>query len=118
MTNDLTALSEAATKQAIALEAHVMDSWQLTLVFGTGDVARDQMRAFSDAYRAGDLVPNARLAAATARAEAAEAENARLREALKWYADRPCYLAEGVVNVCTYDDGERARQALGGEHER
>lgn len=53
-----------------------------------------------------------------ARAEAAEAENVRLREALKWYADNPCELADGVVNVCIYDDGERARQALGAEHER
>ena len=53
---DLAALSEAATKRAIALEVCAMDSWQLTLVFGTGDEARDAMRKWSNAYRSGDLV--------------------------------------------------------------
>jgi hypothetical protein len=35
-----------------------------------------------------------------------------MKEALDFYANTPCNLEFGVVNVCTYDDGDKARQAL------
>ena len=45
-----------------------------------------------------------------------EADNARLREALQFYANRPCNLEFGVVNKCPYDDGDHARAALEKPH--
>ena len=44
--------------------------------------------------------------------DAQAAENARLREALGFYANLPCRLEFGVVNECPYDDGDTARAAL------
>jgi hypothetical protein len=44
--------------------------------------------------------------------EVQAAENARLREALGFYANLPCRLEFGVVNECPYDDGDTARAAL------
>ena len=57
---------------------------------------------------------------------AAEAENVRLREALRWYADRTTYdligapresatMSNGDVVFTQADEGERARAALGEE---
>lgn len=43
--------------------------------------------------------------------EGLRAEVARLREALQFYANTPCNMEFGVVNVCPYDDGDIARAA-------
>lgn len=44
-------------QKALALvEIHDDAGWSLSLKFGHGDKARDRMRAFSDAYRTGQLV--------------------------------------------------------------
>jgi hypothetical protein len=58
MTNDLAALSEAATKGAnpMLLECVENGVWQIRLVFGEGDDACHAMRQWADAYRAGRLV--------------------------------------------------------------
>ena len=58
MTNDLAALSEAATQGAnpMLLECVENGVWQLRLIFGVGADACHAMRKWSDAYRAGRLV--------------------------------------------------------------
>ena len=57
----------------------------------------------------------ASLCAILAHIDAQAAENARLREALGFYANLPCRLEFGVVNECPYDDGDTARAALAQE---
>jgi hypothetical protein len=47
------------------------------------------------------------------RIEELSAENAAMREALRFYANTPCNMEFGVVNACPYDDGDIARKALG-----
>lgn len=70
-------------------------------------VTRDELsaiRARLDAIYAYDI-------ATAARAERAEAEVTRLREALAWYADEANYRGFDRCNVCI-DRGDRARTAL------
>lgn len=45
------------TTKAELVEIHDDAGWSLSLNFGKGDKARDRMRAFSNAYRTGQLVP-------------------------------------------------------------
>jgi hypothetical protein len=52
---------------------------------------------------------------AIAERDALATEIARLRDALGFYANLPCRLEFGVVNECTYDDGDTARAALAQE---
>ena len=57
-TNDLAALSEAATQGANPMLLECVENcvWQIRLVFGEGDDACHAMRQWADAYRAGRLV--------------------------------------------------------------
>jgi hypothetical protein len=99
MTNDLTALSEAYTKSPNAVS--------LTLLG----------HALVDEYRAGRLVPNAQLTEATARAEAADARNKVLEEALRVIRSEAQRENGSWVHIkrCI---AVQSAQALGGKHER
>ena len=59
------------------------------------------------------------LTAMRARAEQAEADNARLRAALEWYASDHSYTGGGSGDdpPVVYDNGDRARAALAGTPE-
>lgn len=99
---------KALAEKAVTVKISDDDGWSLSLNFGHGDKARDDMRRFADAlHSTGPTI----LAAFKAQEEVE-----RFREALRFYADW------GVVGP-HYDDqvhldsGDIARAALGGSHD-
>ena len=93
------AVIEALEARAKKAEADLLDAWEAIARLNSGAELQDLMRRYSE------LVDHA---------EAAEAQNAKLKEALSFYAHRPHYASRSGMKSPVSDDnfGDRARAVL------